>query len=80
MAKAFAAVMSQKKPNIAKTAREFNVAYSTLAARVKKAKSPMIPKESNRNTLRLYQEKALVKWITKMQGWNLPPTPAVIQA
>ncbi|OKO94271.1 hypothetical protein PENSUB_11538 [Penicillium subrubescens] len=60
MAKAFAAVMSQKKPNIAKTAREFGVTYSTLAARVKKAKSPIIPKESNRSTLRLYQEKALI--------------------
>jgi hypothetical protein len=56
------------------------VTYSTLAARVKKAKSPIAPKESNRSTLQSYQEKALIKWIAKMQSWNLPPTAGVIQA
>jgi DDE superfamily endonuclease/Tc5 transposase DNA-binding domain len=80
MAKAFTAVMSQKKPNIAKIAREFDVTYSTLAARVKKAKSPIAPKESNRSALQSYQERALIKWIAKMQSWNLPPTAGVIQA
>jgi hypothetical protein len=80
LAKAFAAAMSQKKPNIAKIAREFDVAYTTLTTRVKKAKSPIVPKESNRYTLRAYQETALIRWIVKMHSWNLPPTPGVIQA
>jgi predicted DNA binding protein len=34
--------MREKKPNIAKIAREFDVVYSTLAGRVRKAKSPVI--------------------------------------
>jgi transposase-like protein len=78
MDKALAAAMREKKPNIAKIAREFDVVYSTLAGRVRKAKSPVIQKESNRYTLRLYQEKALVRWISKMQDWNLPPTLGII--
>ncbi|OKP10447.1 hypothetical protein PENSUB_4129 [Penicillium subrubescens] len=41
MAKALAVVMCQKKPNIAKIAREFDVVYSTLAGRVRKAGSPL---------------------------------------
>jgi hypothetical protein len=40
MAKAFAAAMSQKKPNISKIAREFDVSRETLVSRVKSAKSP----------------------------------------
>ena len=80
LAKALAAVLREKKPNVAKIAREFDVNYSTLTNRVKKAKSPVTPKESDRYALRVYQEKALVRWITQMQDWNLPPTPAVIQA
>lgn len=42
MAKALAAVIREKKLNIARIAREFDVAYLTLASRVKKAKSPII--------------------------------------
>ena len=80
MAKAFAVAISQKKPNIAKIAREFDVNYATLTSRIKKAKSSVILKESRKYTLRVYQERALIKWIEKMQGWNLPPTPAIIQS
>jgi hypothetical protein len=80
MAKAFAAAMSQKKPNISKIAREFDVSRETLAGRVKKAKSPPLRKDSHRNTLRAHQEKALINWITKMISWNLPPTAAIIES
>ncbi|KAJ5226532.1 hypothetical protein N7468_007757 [Penicillium chermesinum] len=37
------AVLSEKKLKIAKTAREFGVFHSTLADRIKKAKSPTTP-------------------------------------
>jgi hypothetical protein len=79
-AMAFAAAMSEKKPNISKIAREFNVSRETLAKRVKKAKSPIVYKESDRYTLRVHQGKALINWTEKMQSWNLPPTAAIIQA
>jgi hypothetical protein len=72
--------MSQKKPNISKIAREFDVSRETLAGRVKKAKSPPLRKDSHRNTLRAHQEKALINWITKMISWNLPPTAAIIES
>ncbi|KAI3092914.1 hypothetical protein CBS147333_10169 [Penicillium roqueforti] len=80
MEKAFAAAMREEKPNISKIAREFDVSRETLSKRVKKAKSPPIPKDSQRNALRAYQEKALINWIAKMRDWNLPPTASVIQA
>jgi hypothetical protein len=80
MAKAFAAAMREKKPNFSKIAREFDVSRETLSKRVKKAKSPPIPQDSQRNALRAFQEKALINWIAKMRDWNLPPTAAVIEA
>jgi transcriptional regulator with PAS, ATPase and Fis domain len=40
MAKAFEAAMRQKKPNISKIAREFDVSHETLISRIKSAKSP----------------------------------------
>ena len=54
LAKALVAVLREKKPKIAKIAREFDVNYSTLTNRVKKIKSPSIPRESNRYALRIY--------------------------
>jgi hypothetical protein len=54
MAKAFAAAIGQKKPNIAKIAREFDVNYATLTSRIKKTKSPVILRESRKYTLRVY--------------------------
>ncbi|KAJ5364579.1 transposase [Penicillium cataractarum] len=71
-------VLSQKKPNITKIAREFGVDRKTLTRRVDAAKSPITPTKSLKNVLELYQEKALVNWIVQMHGWNLPPTPALI--
>jgi hypothetical protein len=80
MADAFAAAMVRKKPNISKTVREFDVSYTTLTSRIKKAKSSTTPKDSHRKALRAYQEKALTSWIVKMHSWNLPLTAAIIQA
>ncbi|OKP04988.1 hypothetical protein PENSUB_6733 [Penicillium subrubescens] len=80
MAKAFAAPISQKKLNIAKIAHEFDVNCATFASRIKKAKSPVNPKESRKYSLRVYQERALIKWIEEMRGWNLPSAPAIIQS
>ncbi|KAJ5224938.1 hypothetical protein N7468_006163 [Penicillium chermesinum] len=80
MAKAVAFAIAEKKPNISKIAREFDVSRETLNSRIKKAKSSPTPKDSHRNNLRAFQEKALINWIVKMHSWNLPPTAAVIEA
>jgi hypothetical protein len=80
MAEACKVALSQKKPNIAKIAREFGVPRITLGRRVKSARSPITSTKSLKNALQPYQEKALVNWIVKMHSWNLPPTAAVIQA
>ena len=77
---AIATAKAQKKLNIAKIAREFNVSRTTLTSRVKKAKSPTTPTKSACKALQPYQEKALTNWILKMHSWNLPPTAGVIQA
>lgn len=77
---AIAIAKTQKKPNIAKIAREFNVSYTTLRTRLQKVKSPTTPTMSNKNLLQPYQEKALINWIIQMRNWNLPPTASVIAA
>ena len=68
LAEACKAALAQKKPNIAKIAREFNVSRTSLSSRVKKAKTPTTPTQSGRNALLPYQEKALVNWIVKMHS------------
>jgi hypothetical protein len=80
LAEACKAVLSQKKPKIAKIAREFGVSRTTLSDRVKKARSPITPTKSLKNVLQPHQEKALINWIVQMHSWNLPPTAGVIQA
>ena len=73
-------VLSQRKPNITKIAREFGIDRKTLTRRVEMAKSPITPTKSLKNILEPHQEKALVNWIVQMHGWNLPPTAAVVGA
>jgi transposase-like protein len=80
LSKAFAFATAQKKPNIAKIAREFNVSSTTLRSRLNKAKQPTTPTPSNKSTLQPYQEKALISWIIQMRKWNLPPPAAIIAA
>ena len=80
LAEACKEVLSQKKPNIAKIAREFSVNRTTLADRVKKGRSHKNPPKSLKNVLQPHQEKALIDWITQMHSWNLPPTAGIIQA
>ena len=74
------AVLAQKKPKLAKIAREFGVSRTTLSDRVKKARSPTKPAKSLKNALEPYQEKALTDWIVQMCSWNLPPTAQLIEA
>lgn len=59
MAEAFAAAMALEKPNLSKIARKFDVSYTTLVSRVKKAKSPITPTKVQNKALEPYQEKAL---------------------
>lgn len=63
IAEACQVVLSQKKPNITKIARQFGVDRKTLTRRVEMAKSPITPTKSLRNALEPHQEKALVNWI-----------------
>jgi hypothetical protein len=58
---AIATIRAQKKPNIAKIAREFNLSYTTLRSRLKKVETPAILTTLNKNLLQPYQEKALIK-------------------
>ena len=74
------AALFQKKPNIAKIAREFGVTRTTLSDRVKNARSATRPTKCLKNILHPRQEKASVYQIAQMYSWNLPPTAAVIQA
>ncbi|KAJ5483813.1 transposase [Penicillium diatomitis] len=78
LAEACKVVLSQKKPNITAIAREFRVDRKTLTRRVEKAKSLITPTKSLRKVLVPYQEEALISWIVRMYGWNLPPTPVVV--
>jgi hypothetical protein len=80
IAEACQMVLSQRKPNITKIAREFGIDRKTLTRRVEMAKSPITPTKSLKNILKPHQEKALVSWIVQMHGWNLPPTAAVVGA
>jgi hypothetical protein len=66
LAEACKAALAQKKPNIAKIAREFGVSRTSLTSRVKKAKTPATPTPSACKALLPFQEKALVNWIVKM--------------
>jgi hypothetical protein len=77
---AVAIATTQKKPNVARIAREFNVSYTTLRDRLKKPRTPAILTPSKKNLLQPYQEKALISWIIQMRNWNLPPTASIIQA
>jgi transposase-like protein len=59
MSKAFTTAITEKKPNIAKIARQFNVSPTTLRSRLKKAKTLVTPTPSKKNALQPYQETAL---------------------
>jgi transposase-like protein len=60
------AAQCEKKPNLAKIAREHDVSYEILRGRIRRgqqARSARIPKDK---ALDEYQEKALVQWIIRM--------------
>lgn len=57
------AVLAQKKPQIAKIAREYLVSRTTLTNRIKKAQQPPTYRESCKSVPESHQEKALTAWI-----------------
>ena len=66
----------EKKPNVPKIAREFDVPRRTLANRVQNGQiSPPV----NR-ALDTAQEEALIRWICQLNDWNMPPTPRLVEA
>ncbi|KAJ5712175.1 hypothetical protein N7488_006331 [Penicillium malachiteum] len=75
--KAISALLVQEKPNIAKTAREFAVPYSTLAHRWKGRKSLLNRSPTNRK-LDTEQEKALCVYIDQLDKARIHIKPAQI--
>ncbi|KAI3222258.1 transcriptional regulator family: Centromere protein B, DNA-binding region [Penicillium roqueforti] len=72
------AAQHEKKPNLAKIAREYDIPYEILRGRVRRgrqARNAYIPKNK---ALDEYQEKALVQWITRMRDLYLPVTPEML--
>jgi transposase-like protein len=51
---AVAIATTQKKPNVARIAREFNVSYTTLRDRLKKPRTPATLTPSKKNLLQPY--------------------------
>jgi hypothetical protein len=79
MVKACEAVRAQKKPNFAKIAREYGVPSTTLRDRVKKGSQPRTARKPVNKALKGYQEEALIQWIVRMQEWNMPLTPKLLE-
>lgn len=76
--KACEAAQHEKKPNLAKIAREYDISYEILRGRIRRgqqARSARIPKNK---ALDEYQEKALIQWIVRMRDLYLPVTPGML--
>ncbi|THC88081.1 hypothetical protein EYZ11_012472 [Aspergillus tanneri] len=61
------AASKEKKPNLAKIAREYGVLYNTLRGHVYQGKQARNAHTPQNKALDKYQEKALVQWIASMR-------------
>jgi hypothetical protein len=73
------AVRLEKKPNIAKIAREIGIPYRTLFGRVHDHKGPPTAQKPVNKTLDQYQETALVHWVAHMRDIHLPVTITMLE-
>ncbi|KAJ5400137.1 hypothetical protein N7465_010626 [Penicillium sp. CMV-2018d] len=69
---------SATKPNISKLAREFDVPYHRLRARIHGRQSHADRAKATR-TLDSIQEKALTSWIQTLDSAHISPTPKMIE-
>lgn len=80
MKEAYEAAKREKKPNISKIAREYCVPRRTLHDRVKKGVHPRTANRIANRALDRAQEEALIRWIGRLNDWNMPPKPRLIEA
>lgn len=80
IAEAIADLESQSRPNIAATAKRFNVARTTLSDRFK-GKSTTIEDVNSyvRQQLTQTQEEALIAYVNKLNDRGFPPTPQILK-
>ena len=76
---AYEAARLEKKPNIAKIAREYGVPYRTLHGRLNDQRKPRTARIPTNKALNQYQEAALIKWLTYMRDIHLPVTITLLQ-
>lgn len=69
----------QDTPNIAATARLYNVDRSTLSRRFNKVTQSHQTKCENQSILSIQQEHTLVSYINELTERGLPPTPAMLR-
>ena len=72
------AAQGQKKPNISALARQFNVPYQRLRARIH-GRANLSSRPISTKILDDIQEKALIRWICQLDSLYTPPTPAMIE-
>jgi hypothetical protein len=76
--KACEIAQGQKKPNISALARQFDVPYQRLRARIH-GRATRSTRPISTKTLDDIQEKALIRWIRQLDSLYTPPTPAMIE-
>jgi Tc5 transposase DNA-binding domain len=71
---------SQSRPNIAATAKKYNVARTTLSDRFK-GKSTTIEETNSyiRQQLTTTQEETLIEYVNKLNDRGFPPTPQILK-
>ncbi|KAJ5521862.1 hypothetical protein N7527_005977 [Penicillium freii] len=72
------AAQREKKPNLAKIAREYDIPYEILRGRVRRGRQARNAYTPKNKALDEYQEKALVQWIIRMRDLYLPVTPEML--
>ena len=68
----------QDNPNIAATAREYEVDRTTLSKRFRAGAQSRQMKHQNQLLLLLAQEKSLVQYINKLTETGIPPTVSIV--
>lgn len=72
------AAQSQKKQNISALARQFDVPYYRLRARIQ-GRATRSTRPISTKTLNNVQEKALIRWIRQLDNLYRPPTAGMIE-
>ena len=80
IAEAITDLKSQDHPNIAATARKYNVARETLSKRFRgKTGSNQEATSYSRKQLTDAQEETLITYVNKLNDRGFPPTPQILK-